>query len=157
MARSMPWENSDIEYIKREFLKGKRIKKIASSIGRTPASVNKALTRFGARPPSTRNKGSKMVDIKDLIPSFKKKSNVKFIRRILTNDQEWVSINCVVNYLKKKGFCIATVDKSNPLSKELPLTINNIPANIEKLLILANKLRSKAKQPIFMVPNITLV
>ena len=122
MKQSQPWTKEEIERMQDDFSKGIRLKAIAHNLGRSESSVNKALSRFGARgikgntsyvkwsPHADYCKGKLPPIIKyktirskkqETPPSQKKPSKPQRLQ-----DTPWVPFSKIVNYVQSKGVLI---------------------------------------------------
>ena len=134
------WTQNEIDFLKKEFKNGTKIKLIASKLGKTETAVNKFLTRCGIRPKMktiSRNKYMSNNDIKRHA-----KSSTTYPGWIgLLND--FVDFTEVIKYLRSKNYNISSIVPDNmklfyPNSQYM---LNGQPVSKAKLLILANKLR----------------
>jgi hypothetical protein len=143
------WTSDEIEKIRVDFANGKRIKVIASELGRSLTAVNKLLSRAGIRGKGQPRKGCAVPVKRNRPPSrvleifdeYKPKDFSKFVEVIL--------------YLKKRGY---DIDRTYSLSmvhcEKGGHLLNGRPVSRTKLLLLANRLRSEEGQPVFKIADI---
>lgn len=149
------WKPEDVAKLRVDYAAGKRIKTIASELGRTASAVNKTLTRLSIMRRSPRRVFSAKKYI-SLVPYYdKQKEDITKI----SNTQKAVSFVTVAKYLQSKGFTISKF--SDPIiencykNEEEVFKVGNIPMTKMKVLLLANKIRLEEKEPIFSSKDIT--
>jgi hypothetical protein len=141
------WTPDEIEKIRSDFGSGKKIKVIASELGRSMTAVNKFLSRAGIR-------------------QKKRKKYVPSRRRMTQDSSCWIPIppslpeysefNDVVLYLREKGHDVRRLLSSSraTLFEGATCMIDGRPISKVKLLLLANRLRIEAGEPVFKVVDI---
>lgn len=146
------WNDDEISNLKNQYLSGVPIKIIAKQMNRTPTSINKALSRFGIRK-SKEKKASRSA-----ITTYKEMVNVcqnhlpkKTYLATVYNQEEWVTLEQVVGYLKKIGINIQKVfhDGLNELY------YNNKLLSPLQAILLANRHRCQHNLSCFKVGDIT--
>lgn len=176
MGRFMEWTSTEIEQMKQAFLQGEQIKIIAKKLGRTPTALNKALSRFGVRPPRKKNLPSSIPtvdwkryllpqDVKedslivlpspslDNVSSSNKNSEPDFFktrRYLKEKNSAWVPFSKITNHLEKQGYRVTCLD-----AKQGQFELDKKTVEKSYLLLLANRLRVEEAKPIFLVDEIT--
>lgn len=154
----MQWSKKDIEMMKFSFLNGEKIKLIAHKMGRTPTSINKALSRFGIR-----RKTGKAYNYRFPLALMRSYQNPIYANTSIqkTNkvtydeptevEDNWVNFQEVVIWLQTTG------DRVNSISylKNTYFVVNGKILTKEQVLIYANKRRIEKKLPIFLVKQMT--
>ncbi len=142
------WTKSEVDFLKKEFKNGTKIKLIASKLGKTETAVNKFLTRCGIRPKTktiSRNKYMLSNDIKRHV-----KNSTTYPGWIsLLND--FVDFNEVIRYLRGKNYNISSIvpEHMKLIYPNSQYMLNGQPVSKSKLLILANKLRENENKNSF--------
>jgi hypothetical protein len=146
--RSKTWKNNEIEILKNKFLEGKSIKEISKEMGRTPTALNKAVSRFGIR--QSRSYKPKSTSRNSIDNLFTNSDKIIFKSKV-REENKWVDINKVVNYLHKKGIF---VNKNDIDTKDLYF-LDSKPLLASQLVLKANRLRVEENKKIFLVDGIT--
>ena len=137
------WTIEEFEAVRDGFLKGKRIKVIADELGRTLSAVNKFLTRSGIRKKT------------EIVRTCKKKcgfpSKPDVVRYKENKDSRAACFSEVILYLKSKGYLVIKDNYKNMFYTDAEYRLNNKPISKIKLLLLANRLRTEDKKPIFIL------
>jgi|GEM_PF-3831286 len=175
MKQNQPWTKEEIEKIQDNFSKGARLKEIAKTLGRSESSVNKALSRFGARrtrentsyinwnPHADYCKGKLPPIIKYKTIRSKKQetplSQKKISRTQRLQDTPWVPMGDIIHYIKSKGAMIETFHpdeggRPNAYS-EARYFLNKTPCTALKVVLFANKLRTEEGKPTFLAKEVT--
>ena len=149
------WSPLEINQAREYFLYGLPIKNIAQKLGRSPSSINKALTRFGIRSstqrrhslPKTTDK-TKTRKSKLQPPSFDK----KILRKHLDN---WVSFWKVCNYLSAENICFYEQSPHGTALEQRTFLIKDKIFSSSQLLLLANKIRVENNQSAFLVDELS--
>lgn len=150
------WSEEHINYLKKAYLQGLPLKKIALTLNRTPSAINKVLKRYQLRshirlrllsslshpkvPPSPK---------KRIIRSVKRKSIPGRIKLLYRESRQWVSFERVLFWLKSQNI-IVVKSKSDTYYE-----INGFPKTKHQVLLFANQLRDQHQLPVFLVPGVT--
>jgi hypothetical protein len=155
-TRHSQWTDEEIALLRCKFTAGKRIKTIAGEIGRSETAVNKFLSRAGIRRKGTRARFGEL-------PRHNKHRCDPALRmgyhivRQMYPDEIQIDIDGVVRYLKSKGHKISRVNNREYQSHGWACggyVCDGHPISDTKLLLLANRLRTEARQPIFTVNSL---
>ena len=175
MKQKQPWTKEEIEKIQDNFSKGIRLKETAKNLGRSESSVNKALSRFGARgikentpyikwsPHADYCKGKlpPIIEYKTIRskkqetpPSQKKPSKTQRLK-----DTPWVPFSKIVNYVQSKGVLIEAFhpnegNRPNAYS-EARFFLNKTPCTALKIVLFSNKLRAEERKAAFLAKEVT--
>jgi hypothetical protein len=149
-TKSKYWTHKEIEMLKTGFRNGKRIKILACEIGRSVTAVNKFLSRAGIR----NKRGSITVH-----EEKKGKKRVFEISRATLNkiycNEFQTDFFEVVRYLKAAGHRITKNKSHDDVFYHCEeYTLNGKPTSKMKLLLLANRIRTEKRQPIFSVSSL---
>ncbi len=149
------WSPLEISQAREYFLYGLPIKNIAQKLGRTPSSINKALTRFGIRPSTQRRQSIPKITTKTKTtknklqpPSFDK----KILRKHLDN---WVSFWKVCNYLSAQNICFYEQSPHGTALEKRTFLVNDKIFSSSQLLLMANKIRVENNQSAFLVDELS--
>ena len=149
--KSKIWTSEEIEVIKSAFIAGKLVKTIADEVGRSATAVNKFLSRSGIR------KRRWSIEKNMNIPSKKQKIfevSKNTLNKIYTNELQ-VDFKDVVTYLRNNGYLIMKNNSAQRIFySDANYLINNKPLSDIKILLLANRLRTEQRQPIFSVSDL---
>ncbi|MDR2666574.1 MAG: hypothetical protein LBB34_00435 [Holosporales bacterium] len=148
--KSRYWTHKEIEMLKTGFKDGKRIKILACELGRSVTAVNKFLSRAGIR----NKRGSITVHT-----GKKEKKRVFEVSRATLNriyhDEFQTDFFEVVRYLKAAGYKITKNESQcGVFYNDEEYTLNGKPTSKMKLLLLANRIRTEKRQPIFSVSSV---
>lgn len=150
------WTMEEISRLKAEYAAGKRLKTIASELGRSLSAVNKAVTRLAIN----RRNPRVFSDKKNIKLTIYRNKRQNIISKNI-NTQNTVSFVTITRYLQSKGFTISKF--SDPIAgncykneKEV-FKVDNTLMTKMKLLLLANRIRIEEKEPIFSSRDITWV
>lgn len=148
------WTTEEISKLKADYAAGKRLKTIASELGRSLSAINKAVTRLAINRRNPRVFSDKK-NIK--LPIYRSKQQNIISKNI--NTQNVVSFITITRYLQSKGFTISKF--SDPIvgncykNEEEVFKVDNTLMTKMKLLLLANRIRVEEKEPIFSLRDIT--
>jgi transposase-like protein len=148
--RSNSWSNEEKILVKLGFLSGKRIKTIASEIGRSETAVNKFLSRSGIRCKRQKTQTKQSKQLREQKP-MQSELETPLVDKIQAN------ILFVIDYLKRNGFKISKLSQQ-PYTPQLlgyDYLCNGKPITEAKLLLFANRLRVENNMPIFCIDSIT--
>ena len=150
--RADSWTFGEFEKLKKDFVDGKRIKKMAVELGRTESAVNKFLSRSGIR----KNNGVKKQCCNRNIKPVKDKSTTPKIvsEKINTQNEIFVRFEAVLSYLESKHVVITKNTENIRFFKDEDYKLGDRPASKTKLLLLANRLRLEERAPIFIITDI---
>ena len=146
-----PWTQEDLDYIRQAYSNGKREKVIAIELGRTEASVSKAITRHGLR---HKRNYALLNDRRSKRPPHQ---NVVKVNRILEDKTfsgrpcNWATTDEVLRYLGENSLnFFIKYEKGRP-----EFIFNNQPVSLAKVLLEANRLRLSNNEDIFHLEEIT--
>lgn len=151
------WTPQMIEQIRSGFLKGLEIKAIAAFIGKTPGSVNKALSRFGIR------RSQQVIAFRaqcNRLPNVPKEKSVsgadKWFRKFLKNEMEkWVAFDEVIKYLGTQNIRVVALSKQSSALNQHKFFVGAKQCNALQVLLIANKLRAEQNLSTFFVNNLS--
>ncbi|MBY0463286.1 MAG: hypothetical protein K2Q34_08920 [Alphaproteobacteria bacterium] len=181
MKQNHPWTEQELSQIKADYLKGEKIKIMAHRLNRSANSINKALSRYGIRNSKIPTKGyiewdpaasycrgkiPPIIEHKSLKPKekiFKNTSSHSFktLKRIkkINQDNPWVSLRDVVDYIKSKGIGIQAFrlnESAIPSAyNEATFFLDHKPCSPLKVALFANKLRLEEGKQTFLIKGVT--
>lgn len=146
MTTAYSWKTHDIDTLRKHFLKGLPIKCIATAMDRTPASVNKALSRFHIRTPRTLKTPH---IIKDPHPTRKKRVTSPHADHPHKHKGlNWAKFEAVLRWMKHNN--IAYIQSSSHT-----FFVEHKPCSPAQIVMYANKKRLERGEDIFFVEDIT--
>lgn len=146
-----PWTSEELEYIRQAYSDGKREKVIALELGRSEASVSKAITRHKLR--QKRN-------YRELVgrrAKYKSKPRIIKVNRILEDKTfsgrqcNWTSAEEVLRYLGENSTCF-TIKYINGKTE---FFFDGQPVSLAKVLMEANRIRLQHNLDIFHIEEVT--
>jgi hypothetical protein len=150
------WSPSEIHKAKQYFLHGLPIKNIAEKLGRTPSSINKALTRFGIRTENPRYTLSKNILEKQKKTNEIRLQSLGFDRQSLRKQLDnWVSFWKVCSYLEAQNICFYERSKHGIELDKREFIVNDKVYSARQLLLMANKIRVENDHPAFLVDGLS--
>ncbi|MDR2458993.1 MAG: hypothetical protein LBD43_02790 [Holosporales bacterium] len=155
-TRRNQWTDEEITLLRYKFATGKRIKIIADEIGRSETAVNKFLSRAGIRRKGTR---SRFVGLtrRNKPRNHHILSMDSRITGRMYPDEVPIDIDGVVHYLRSKGHKISKFSNRDYQyygGENEGYICDGHPISETKLLLLANRLRTEERQPIFTVNSL---
>ena len=150
--RAESWTFGEFEKLKKDFVDGKRIKKMAVELGRTESAVNKFLSRSGIR----KNNGVKKqcCNRNNKPIKLKSTSSNSVSAKTSTQNEIFVRFEAVLSYLESKHVVITKNTENSKFFRDEDYKLGDRPASKMKLLLLANRLRLEERAPIFIVTDI---
>jgi hypothetical protein len=155
-TRRSQWTDDEIASLRCKFAAGKRIKTIACEIGRSETAVNKFLSRAGIRPRGIRARFAALHRNKHR--NYRMPHTDHNIAGWMYPDEVQIDIDGIVRYLMSKGHKISKyVNQTGQLHSGLSCDYicDGHPTSNTKLLLMANRLRTEERQPIFTVHSLT--
>ncbi|MBP9752320.1 MAG: hypothetical protein KBD31_00705 [Proteobacteria bacterium] len=155
------WTHSDIESLTIFYTTGLSIKEIAKKMGRSPTALHKAISRFKLHPirgPYFKKDSSSGNVAENGLPIVPKnqRSHPSYLKELFQKyfNEEWVSFEEVLAYLKEKQVVIDKINNTNDLHEQMYAFKNKIFVASQVLLI-ANKLRVEEKKTPFKVESMS--
>jgi hypothetical protein len=142
------WTTNEIEKVRADFMSGKKIKVIASELGRSLTAVNKFISRSGLR----NNKRPR-----ERISVTGDRHQISVNRNALQetfcyNPIKYDDFSDVILYLRENGHNITRV--KSLFASNCEYMLNGKPASKANVLLTANKLKTEEWKPIFKVADI---
>lgn len=146
-----PWTLEDLEYVRQAYAEGKREKIIALELGRSEASVSKAITRHGLR----HKRNYSELDNRRIKHSIR--SRIIKVNRILEDKTfngracNWTSVDDVLRFLGEHSphfFIKYAQGKPSYI-------FHNQSVSLAKVLMEANRIRINTDQSIFHLEDVT--
>jgi hypothetical protein len=150
------WTANDIETLSVYYTKGFPIKEISRRLGRSPTALHKAISRYKLHPLKSDKPKDKTKEILPSTSIFKEHNEKSYIKKFFQKcmNENWVSFNNVVDYLRQKGIDVEFLDKKNNNHEDL-YALNNKVFVAPQVLLVANKLRIEEKKMPFKVENVS--
>jgi IS30 family transposase len=150
------WSEEHITYLKRAYLQGCPLKRIAERLDRSVSAINKTLARHNLRThrkregaPPLIQPALKLVTNQRSIGTFIQKKVATELKQHLMNSRHEVSIEGVIFWLKSQKVLV------NKSTNDIYYEVNGCPMSEQQLLYKANLLREELRLPIFLVSGIT--
>jgi hypothetical protein len=155
-TRRSQWTDDEIALLRGKFAAGKRIKIIADEIGRSETAVNKFLSRAGIRRKGTRTRFAGLTHNNKRRNYSVAHMDHHIVERMYP-DEVQIDIDGVVHYLRSKGYKISRYSNCDCRyygRESGDYVCDGHPISNTKLLLLANRLRTEERQPIFTVHSL---
>ncbi|MDR3031042.1 MAG: hypothetical protein LBU35_01495 [Holosporales bacterium] len=140
------WTIEEFEKLKKGFLCGKKIKAIATEIGRSETAVNKFLSKSGIRRLAPKRRKSEPYCYR-----IKRVNNI-ICQPAGKTKKDYASFADIISYIVQNGHTVRkNREFGNMFYKNEEYVLDEKPLTKAKLLIFANKLRVEDNKPIFKV------
>lgn len=147
------WTQDEIDYIRTAYAQGKREKVIAAELGRSEASVSKAITRYNIRHKRDYASLSRQtcLNINKISRSVRAGKRVRPYQTFNETPCNWVSADEVLRYLGEKSpDFVIRYRNLKPV-----YLFRNVEVSLAKVLLEANRIRIQERNPIFHLDEVT--
>jgi hypothetical protein len=142
------WTSKEIEKVKTDFTNGKKIKVIASELGRSLTAVNKFISRYGLRKGKKYREKRSNANDRHKIPVTRQTFQETFCYKPI----EYDDFGDVISYLRANGYNIIKV--KSLFTPSCGYMLDGKPVSKANILLVANKLKTEEWKPIFKVADI---
>lgn len=146
-----PWTQQDLDYVRQAYSEGKREKVIALELGRSEASVSKAITRHGLRHKRDYNTLQERRSKRVYTPRPVQVTRILEDKTFNGRPCNWTTPDEVLRFLGEQSpnfFIKYTHGKPE-------FIFNNQTVSLTKVLMEANRIRIALNQPIFHLEEVT--
>lgn len=146
-----PWTQQDLDYVRQAYSEGKREKIIALELGRSEASVSKAITRHGLRHKRDYNALQERRSKRVYTPKPVQVTRVLEDKTFNGRPCNWTTPDEVLRFLGEQSpnFFI------NYTHGKPEFIFNSQRVSLTKVLMEANRIRIALNQPIFHLEEVT--